>query len=132
VTTSIRYPAIATALLAVLSASPAVRALDDNTFNYKTTKDLIEVCTAGLDAQADEPAAFACRAFIVATVQYHDAVSDRKKMKRLICYPKTATVTNARDTFLAWGKKNADNAKHMNEAPVVGLVRALAESSPCK
>ena len=130
--TSIRYPAVAGALLAVLSVSPAVSALDDSSFNYKTTKDLLEVCSAGPDVKDQEAAAFACRAFIVATVQYHDAVSDRKKMKRLICYPESATVATARDAFLAWGKKNAGNAQRMNEAPVVGLVRALAEASPCK
>jgi hypothetical protein len=129
---SIRYPALAAALLAVISVSPTVSALDDNSFSYKTTKDLIEVCSVGPEASNHEAAAFACRAFIVATVQYHDAVSDRKKMKRLICYPQGATVAQARDALLAWGKKNAGDAKRMNELPVVGLVRALAEASPCR
>ena len=124
---SIRFPALASALLAVLSVAPTASALDDSTFNYKTTKDLLEVCSA-----SQESAAFACRAFIAATVQYHDEISDRKKMKRLVCYPQGATIANGRDAFLAWGKKNADNTKRMNELPVIGLVRSLAGAYPCK
>lgn len=129
---TIRFPALATTLVAAMSLSSTASALDDNTFSYKTTKDLIEVCSAGVDAEHQTAAALACRAFIAATVQYHDEVSGRKKMKRLICYPTGATITHARDTFLAWGKKNADNAARMNEVPVIGLVRSLAAAYPCK
>ncbi|HYN76990.1 MAG TPA: Rap1a/Tai family immunity protein [Lamprocystis sp. (in: g-proteobacteria)] len=124
---SSRFPAVASALLAAMSVAPTVSALDDSTFNYKTTKDLIEVCSADQGS-----AIFACRAFIAATMQYHDEISDRKKMKRLVCYPAGATVASGRDALLAWGKKNADNAKRMNELPVIGVVRSLAEAYPCK
>jgi len=128
----IRSSALATALIAVMSLSAPASAVDDSSFNYETTKDLLAVCAAGMDAQAQVAAAFGCRAFIEATVQYHDAISDRKKLKRLICYPKDATIAGARDIFLAWGKKNADNTKQMNELPVVGLVRSLAQAYPCR
>jgi hypothetical protein len=117
---SIRYPAALAALLAVQAWSPVTHALGDSAFDFKTAADLIEVC--GSDA---ESAAFACRAFLDATVQYHDAISDRKKMKPLICYPQGTT-------FLAWGKKNAGDARRMQEPPVVAVVRALAEAHPCK
>jgi hypothetical protein len=59
-------------------------------------------------------------------------VSDRKKLKRLICYPDSLTIEDGRTAFLAWGEANAGNAERMNELPVVGLVRALAEKYPCK
>ena len=124
---SIRYPAVIAALLAVQAWSPMTHALGDSAFDFKTAADLIEVC--GSEA---ESAAFACRAFIDATVQYHDAVSDRKKMKPLICYPQGTTVEQARETFLAWGRKNAGDARRMKEPPVVAVVRALAEAHPCK
>lgn len=126
---SIRRRAAAVATAALFSAGAF--ALDDSDFNYDTTADLVEVCSAsGDDAGA---ALLACRAFIEAAMQYHDAVSDRKKMKRLVCYPSNATVGDARDAFVAWGAANSGNATLMNEQPpVVGLVRALAEKYPCK
>jgi hypothetical protein len=77
------------------------------------------------------PASFACRAFIEATVQYHDAVSDRRKMRRLICYPENATIADGRRAFLSWAEANKDNGERMAELPVVGLVRALAARYPC-
>jgi hypothetical protein len=124
---SIRYPAAIAAFLAVQAWSPMILALGDSAFDFKTAQDLIEIC--GSDA---ESAAFACRAFLDATVQYHDAVSDRKKMKPLICYPRGTTVEQARETFLAWGKKNAGDDRRMKELPVVAVVRALSEAHPCK
>ena len=53
-------------------------------------------------------------------------------MKRLICYPPTATIEDGIAAFLAWGKANSGNAKLMAEQPVIGLVRALAAKAPCK
>ena len=106
---------------------PAHAALDEQSFNYDTAKDLLEVCSS--DAEA---AAFGCRGFLEAAVQYHDAVSDRKKMKPLICPPKGTTIAQAREAFLDWGRKHADRADYMRELPVVAVVRALAATYPCK
>jgi len=124
---SIRYPAALAALLAVQAWSPMTHALGDSAFDFKTAADLIDVCSS--DAQ---PAALACQAFLEATIQYHDAITDRKRMKPLVCYPRGTTVEQARETFLAWGKKNAGDAQRMKELPVVAVVRALAEAHPCK
>ena len=77
-------------------------------------------------------AQIACTAFIEATIQYHDAVSDRKQLKRLTCYPQGATIADGQKAFVAWGAQNAGNAKRMGELPVVGLIRALAKAYPCK
>jgi hypothetical protein len=123
--------ALAAALLAA-SFTTSATALDDEDFTYRTTEDLYQICSVSDDAKNAVAPAFACRAFIAATVQYHDAVSDRKKMKRLICYPQTATIADGRAAFLDWAGRNAGNAERMNEQPVVGLVRALAEAYPCK
>ena len=123
--------ALAAALLAA-SFTTSATALDDEDFTYRTTEDLYQVCSVADDAKKVVAPAFACRAFIAATVQYHDAVSDRKKMKRLICYPQTATIADGRAAFLDWAGRNAGNAERMNEQPVVGLVRAHAEAYPCK
>jgi hypothetical protein len=33
--------------------------------------------------------------------------------------------------FIAWAEKNKDNKELMNQLPVRGLVKALAEKYPC-
>jgi hypothetical protein len=107
-------------------------AVQDDDLRFDTTDDLYNVCAV----KADEPefplANQACRAFIEAAVQYHDAVSDKKRLPRLICYPKTATVQDGKDAFVAWARKNAGNKTLMGEIPVIGLVRSLEDRYPCK
>jgi hypothetical protein len=105
--------------------------VQDEDLNFDTTEDLYAVCVTTPEQPEHAAAVLACRAFIEATVQYHDAVSDRKKMKRLICYPDTATVADGRRAFLSWAEANKGNAERMGELPVVGLVRALAARYPC-
>jgi hypothetical protein len=119
-------------VLAAAWLATSAQAVDESDFRFDTTEDLYQVCSAEGDAEGVVEARLACRAFIEATVQYHDAVSDRKKMKRLICYPSTATIEDGRLAFVAWVTKNKSSSKYMNEMPVVGLVRALAKTYPCK
>lgn len=123
---------LAGALLVAGSLSGTALAVDESNFSFKTTKDLYEICSVEGQGEGAVQALLACRAFIAATVQYHDAVSDRKKMKRLICYSPSATLEDGRTAFVGWAKRNAGNTKRMGEPPVVGVVRALAEVSPCK
>jgi hypothetical protein len=119
------------AVLVGASVQPAA-AVEDDDMRFDTTDDLYAVCAVTASDAEFPVARQACRAFIEAAVQYHDEVSDRKKMKRLICYPKNATIQDGKNAFVAWAKKNARDKKLMNEIPVVGLVRALAEKYPCK
>ena len=119
------------AAAAALYAQSAA-AVQDEDVNFETTEDLYQVCSVAPDQAEYVAASFACRGFIEAAVQYHDEVSNRKNLKRLICYPKSATVGDGRAAFVAWASKNANNNKLMNEIPVVGLVRALAEKYPCR
>jgi hypothetical protein len=121
---------IAATLAAVLGSRSAI-AVQDEDLDFDTTEDLYQLCSVQPGAAEYVPASFACRAFIEGAVQYHDAVSDRKNLKRLICYPKTATVADGRSAFVAWAKRNAGNGSLMDEVPVIGLVRALAEKYPC-
>ncbi|MGB5835034.1 MAG: Rap1a/Tai family immunity protein [Thiohalocapsa sp.] len=130
VSLSITSSLIAGVLGLGLSATPF--AAQDEDFNFDTTEDLYQVCSTSSDNPEHIPAVFACRAFIEATMQYHDAVSDRKRMKRLVCYSDTATIGDGRRAFLSWAEANSGNKTLMGELPVVGLVRALAAKYPCK
>jgi hypothetical protein len=124
-------PSMTGAALAVILGSQSALAVQDEDMNFDTTEDLYQVCSVQPGAAESVAAAFACRGFIEAAVQYHDAVTDRKNLKPLICYPTTATVADGRAAFVAWATRNAGNATLMGELPVIGLVRALAEKYPC-
>jgi hypothetical protein len=125
---AVRCAAIAVALM----SSQTAIAVQDEDVAFDTTEDLYQVCSVEPGSAEFIPASFACRGFIEATVQYHDEVSDRRHLKRLICYPKSATVADGRAAFVSWARRHVNDAKLMNEQPVVGLVRSLAEKYPCE
>lgn len=123
---------IALAASAGLGLSAQAASVTDEHFDFDTTADLYRVCATPSDAPESTVASFSCRAFIEATVQYHDAISDKRRMKRLICYPSTATIADGRSTFVSWAEANQNNQRLMDEQPVVGVVRALAAKYPCR
>ncbi len=119
------------ACILVGSVLPAA-ALEKEDFNFHTTEDLYSLCSVPQSHGEDYVAAsYACRGFLEATVQYHDGVSDRKNLKRLVCYPKGTTLAEGKAAFIAWVEKNKKNTELMNELPVIGLVRSLADKYPC-
>ncbi|MBK1645786.1 hypothetical protein CKO25_14215 [Thiocapsa imhoffii] len=127
------YPsALFAALIAgAVFTAPTVSALEEDLFHYDSTDDLYTICATPAESDFYMLASLACRAFIQATIQYHDAVTDRNHLKPLVCYPQGTTIEQARDAFVAWGQANAENAELMGEPPVKGLVRALAAKYPC-
>lgn len=124
------------AALATLSAGglfgQQAAAVEDADFRFDNTADLYAVCSVAPEAAEYAIAHQACRAFIEASVQYHDEISARKKLKRLICYPPNATIDEGQQIFVEWAKAHGGDPKLMAELPVVGLVRALAAKYPCK
>ena len=124
-------PLIAAAVLG-MTVPPLATAVDENDLAFETTEDLIEVCATPAADPAHVPAQTACTAFIEATLQYHDAVSDRRHLKRLTCYPSGTSIGDGRMALLRWADRHAGDAAKMSELPVIGLVRALAEAYPCK
>jgi hypothetical protein len=106
----------------------ATLAVQPQHLRFDTTEHLFEVC----NASADSAAQLGCTGFIEATVQYHDAVSDRKNLKRLVCYPAGTTIEEGRQAFITWAQANQNDSDLMGELPVIGLVRALADAYPCR
>jgi hypothetical protein len=107
-------------------------AIDPSDFTLKTTEDLYQVCSTPLDDPLRAQAIAFCEGFLVATVSYDYAISDRKHLKRFICFPETATRDEGIQVFVDWAKENQQNQKYMNEPPVYGAVRGLAAKWPCK
>ena len=118
-------------LCAMTLASQSAGATNDASFRFDTTANLYEVCSLNQEAPGFVVANQACRAFIEAAVQYHDEISARRKLKRLVCYPKGTTIEDGKQVFIEWANRKSDDAKLMAEQPVVGLMRALAAKYPC-
>jgi len=123
--------ALAAAGIALALGQSAV-AVENADFRFDTTKDLYAVCAVPTNAAEYPMAHQACRAFIESAVQYHDAISKPKQMKRLICYPANATIEEGLSAFNAWAAAKIGDTTLMGEPPVVGLIRALAAKYPCK
>jgi hypothetical protein len=114
-----------------ISAQTALRG-EEKPAAFDTTRVLYRVCAVPAENPNYVAANLACSAFIEATVQYHYEVSRRKGLKPLFCYPEGTTVDQAKQTFVSWAATHGDDQKLMDELPVVGLVRSLAERYPCK
>ncbi len=70
-------------------------------------------------------------AYLDGAVDYHDAITDHEDLKRLICYPDTATLEQGVLQFIQWGEAHRGDEKLMTEPQVIGVVRALAAKWPC-
>lgn len=106
-------------------------ALDTPPLSLKTTEDLYHVCTPAPDDPQRREALDLCEGFLIGAVSYHDAVSDREHLKRLICYPTTVTRDEGVAAFVAWAQSHQQDGKFMSDPPVYGVVRGLASKWPC-
>ena len=107
-------------------------ATDAANFTATTTEDLYLVCsTANSDPLRAEAINF-CEGYLLGVVNYHDAITDREHLKRLVCYPNTVTRDEGIQAFIDWAARHQQDRKFMNDPPVVGAVRGLAAKWPCK
>ncbi len=114
----------------LFTALPAA-SREPDAFDLRTTQELYNLCSARPDTPAHDSSISACLGFISGVVQYHHGVNDGKRLPRWICYPEGTTRGDGRIAFIDWVEKNKDNKELMNQLPVRGLVKALAEKYPC-
>ena len=114
-----------------LSAGPA-RATTTADFAMKTTEDLYRVCSVAPNDPLRQEAINFCEGFLLGVVGYHDAVTKRENLKRLICYPSTATRDQGIEAFNVWAASHQQDQKFMSDLAVIGAVRGLAAKWPCK
>lgn len=120
-------------VVAALSVWPALaRATDATNFTLKTTEDLYRLCSPAADDPLRREAIHFCEGFLLGVVSYHDAVTDRHNLPRLICYPETVTRDDGVRAFVEWATGHQEDNKFMNDPAVVGAVRGLAHKWPCK
>jgi Rap1a immunity proteins len=108
------------------------QAADMTTFKLRTTEDLYRVCTVAPDDPLQREAINLCEGFLIGAVSYHDAISDKTHLKRLICYPESATRDQGIQAFVNWATAHQQDQKFMDDPAVVGVVRGLAAKWPCK
>ena len=120
------------AALFTLGLVQPATAVEDADFQFDTTQDLAALCAVSTGTPEYPMSHQACRAFIEATLQYHDAVSKPNTLKRLVCYPPNTTIEDGVTAFNAWAKDHAGDSKSLAEPPVLGLIRALAAKYPCQ
>jgi len=109
-----------------------VQATDVSHFALKTTEDIYRICSTGADDPMHREAINFCEGFLLGVVSYHDAVTDRKNLQPLICYPATVTRDDGVVAFNEWAASHQADSKFMNDPPAVGMVRGLAHKWPCK
>ena len=120
--------AIAAILIFGLGSASAA---DKRYFWISSTADLLELCKTPQDDPVRAQAANYCMAYVDGAVDYHDAIADHKEMKRVICYPDTATLEEGVLVFVNWAERNQGNKKLMEEATILGVVKALEDKWPC-
>jgi Ssp1 endopeptidase immunity protein Rap1a len=108
------------------------QAADMTTFTLRTTEDLYRVCTVAPDDPLHREAINLCEGFLIGAVSYHDAISDKAHLNRLICYPETATRNQGIEAFVNWATTHQQDQKFMGDPAVIGVVRGLAAKWPCK
>ncbi len=124
--------ALALAMSAALWSGSAAAAVEERSFWLTNTADLLDLCTTPQDDPQYAEAINYCMAYMDGAVDYHDAITDHEELKRLICYPETATLEQGVLVFIAWAEANRGDEKKMNEPTIIGVVRALADKWPCE
>ncbi len=118
-------------LLSFLLTLPAVAgAASEKDFEAKTTRDLINVCTAAPDDPLHLQAVNFCEGYLVGAFHYYQASTSGPKATKLVCLPDPQPSRN--DTikmFIEWAKAHPQYEK---ERPVETEFRFLMEKWPCK
>ena len=123
-------PIFGMAAIALLPSLAQASSTED--FVLKTTEDLYKVCSTPTNDPLRAAAINFCEGFLLGVVGYHDAVTTRENLKRLICYPQGVTRDDGIRAFIDWAAAHQTDQKFMNDPPVVGAVRGLAWKWPCK
>ncbi len=130
-TNNLLLKSLAIAVVMVLWPSLA-SAVEERDFWIADTEDLLNLCTTPADDPLRPQAINYCMAYLDGAVDYHDAITEHEDLKRLICYPDTATLEIGVVTFIDWAQAHQGDKELMDDPTVIGVVRALADKWPCE
>ena len=109
-------------------AAPAA-ALDSADFKAKTTRNLVNLCSATWGDEDYQAAMGFCLGFIDAAQDYHRAISSGELVKPISCPGHSVSRQDVVDVFLEWAKSNDPLLDR--ESPIHGLMRASSAKWPC-
>jgi hypothetical protein len=117
-------------LVAALVAPGFAGAVTEEEFKIKTTRSLVDLCTASADDPRQKEAIHFCHGYLVGAYQYYVAENSGPEGKRLVCLPDPVPTRNETIAmFLEWVKAHP---QYMEEVPVETEFRFLMEKWPCK
>ena len=116
-------------VFAVLVPGLASSAVTEEDFVVKTTRNLINLCTASpLDPRYEEAVNF-CQGYMVGAYHYSIAEHSRDPKNLFVCLPDPKPSRNeVVALFVAWAKANP---QYMTDMPVESQFRFMAEKWPC-
>ncbi|GLI32904.1 Rap1a/Tai family immunity protein [Desulforhabdus amnigena] len=114
----------------MLMAPSLVGAVSEEDFKVKTTRNLLNLCTAPADDPLREEAIHFCHGYLVGAYAYYNAEYSGPDRNPLVCFPDPPPSRNETiGMFIEWAKAHPE---YMNEAPVETQFRFLMEKWPCK
>ena len=121
---------VATIVAALLIVPPLATAVEDADFNMKTTRDLLDLCSAPENDVQYEAAMGYCIGYIDAAQDYHRSITSGDLLAPIACPDHHVTRQEMVDVFVAWAGNNGDLLD--NESPINGVMRAATEKWPCE
>lgn len=116
-------------MLSVLCAGLASADVTEEDFKAKSTRNLINLCTASPQDIHYGDAIHFCQGYLVGAFHYHSAEVSNDPSKLLVCFPDPKPSRNeAIEKFIAWALTHPE---YMAEIPVDTEFRFLAEQYPC-
>ncbi len=117
-------------MLGILLPGLSSSAVTEKDFLVKTTRDLINLCTASPHDEHYKAAIHFCHGYLVGAYQYSLAESSNDPNKSLVCFTEPKPSRNeAIKLFIAWA---LNHPQFMTEMPVETEFRFLTEKWPCK
>ncbi len=103
--------------------------LTEEDFKVKTTRELINLCTASAEDPHMREAISFCHGYLVGAYAYYAAENSGPDPEPLVCPPSPVPSRNeAIKDFIAWANSHPE---YMNEKPVETEFRFLADKWPC-
>jgi len=118
------------AMLGILFPGLASSAVTEEDFVVKTTRHLINLCTASPQDPLYGEAIHFCHGYLVGAYHYSLAEASNDPNKLLVCFPEPKPSRNeAIALFVAWA---LEHPQFMTEMPVETGFRFMTEKWPCK
>ena len=117
-------------IISITCGSSIVGAITESDFEVKTTKSLLNLCTAQIDHPLHKQAVNFCHGYLVGAYHFYKVTHSGPGGMNLVCLPEPPpSRADAISQFIAWAKSHPE---HMDETPVETEFRFLTETWPCK